>query len=118
MNAKKDYSLEDMPQGWWQMPNEKKRAAVADLAILLLTQIENEGRVPDPWETTNLLSALGALHTEFFSLARVQVILAMAPEIDRSPSWKPRLAMETPRACELISAFECILLQPSRPFRY
>ncbi len=114
MNPNNDQSLEDMPQDWWRMSFEQKRAAVVDLAISLLTRIVHEDRAPDPWETTNLLSALGALNTEFFSLAQFQVTLAMAPEIDRSPRWRPPSNMEVPDALELISAFECILLQPIR----
>ncbi len=114
MNSEKNYSLEGMPQDWWQLSPEQKRVAVVDLAISLLTRIDHEHRAPDYWETTNLLSALGALNTGFFSLARVQVILAMAPEIDRSPSWRPPPGISTPKAVELISEFECMLLQPIR----
>ena len=114
MNPEKNYALEEMPQGWWQMSPEQKRVAVIDLAISLLTRIDHEHRAPDQWETTNLLSALGALNTGFFSLARVQVILAMAPEIDRSPSWTPPPGIETPKAVELILDFERMLLQPIR----
>lgn len=56
-----------------------KQLAVADSAIAALESCAADGKNLDAWESHCLRGALGAHYTNFFDLARTEVLLAMTP---------------------------------------
>lgn len=87
------------------MNAQQKTQVVAAFALQVLTEIRNDGREPDAWESVNLMHGLGALYGERLTYALTLIELAIDDPSDRAPEAVSRIQEELARAATLERAF-------------
>ena len=83
----------------------QKSQVVAEFALQVLSEIRNDGREPDAWESVHLMHALGALYGERLTYALTLIELAIEEPGDRAPEAVARIQKELASAEILERAF-------------
>jgi len=97
---------------WATMSKRDKQSAVADLAIVALSEYAANDQDLDAWEAQHLRSAIGAIYTDFFSLSLQKIAFALAPPEERAPGWAQRFLKEIPTVHQFHRAFGQIRYRP------
>ncbi len=87
------------------MNAQQKTQVVVAFALQVLTEIRNDGREPDAWESVHLMHALGALYGERLTYALTLIELAIEDPADRAPEAVARIQKELASAATLERAF-------------
>ena len=83
-----------------------KQSAVVNFALAMLDGVAADGRELDMWESSCLLQALGAIYTNWFTLAMGAVQKALADPESRARGWEATLAHEAPSVHAMRDAFD------------
>jgi hypothetical protein len=105
MNRDHLYSLAPTDRAFREMDDHQKSQVVAAFALQVLSEISNDGREPDAWESVHLMHALGAFHGKRLTYALTLIELAIEEPGDRAPEAVARLQKELASAEVLAQAF-------------